>query len=346
MRWAFIVVSVALVAACGDDTEAAAVVNGTEISHEDVVDTLEAIEGNEQFLAAYEGSGGSVRGSRPGTFDAAFAAEVLNLRINHVLVAGEVADRDLGISDECRRAARRDLNSRLGGGDPDLGEVLFDQFPEEFRTYLREDNTNQLVLQADLVGLPCVGGDAASTYFEEHPEDLRQACVSIITVPDQAAAEAARAEVQAGADFAAVARARSIDAAAANGGDQGCVFPDIFEPGLSPLGEAVFAASAGQVGGPVESTDAFHLFLVREFVQPAFEDVADDAQARLARTVDEAFDAWRLDEVAESDVEVDERYGRWDPLTGTIVPPQEPPTTAPGQTIETVPTPPSTTAQP
>jgi hypothetical protein len=315
---------------CSDDADSAAVVNGTEISHQEVVDTLEAIEGNEDFLAAYEGSGRVVRGSRPGTFDAAFAAEVLNLRINHVLVADEIEERGLDLDDACRQAARRDLAGRLGGGDPDLGETLLDEFPEGFRDYLLEDNANQLVLQADLLGLACVEGDPNRAFFDAHPDELRQACVSIITVPDQATAEVARAELDAGAGFAAVAAARSIDARAAEGGDQGCVLRHVFEPGLTDLGRAVFDATTGEVGGPVASPDGVHLFLVREFRQPTFDEVADDVAPLLVDALNEAFDEWRVTAVGEADVVVDERYGRWDPLTGTIVPPDAPPTTGTG----------------
>jgi hypothetical protein len=324
-----VLLALAGAAGCSGDDDAAATVNGTEITHQEVIDTLEAIEGNEDFLAAYEGSGRVVRGSEPGTFDAAFAAEVLNLRINHVLVADEIDERGLDVDDACRQAARRDLAGRLGGGDPDLGETLLDEFPEGFRDYLLDDNANQLVLQADLLGLACVEGDPSRAYFDAHPDELRQACVSIITVPDQAAAEAARAELEAGADFAAVAAARSIDARAADGGDQGCVLRQVFEPGLADLGRAVFDAPTGEVGGPVPSPDGVHLFVVRKFRQPTYDEVADDVAPRVVDALNEAFDEWRVTEVGEADVVVDERYGRWDPLTGTIVPSDPPPTTGP-----------------
>jgi hypothetical protein len=69
--------------------------------------------------------------------------------------------------------------------------------------------------------------------------------------------------------------------------------------------------------------------VVREFRQPTYDEVADDVEPLVVDALNEGFDEWRVTEVGEADVVVDERYGRWDPLTGTIVPSDSPPTTGP-----------------
>ena len=114
--------------------------------------------------------------------------------------------------------------------------------------------------------------------FQSQPE-IR---ASHILVETEEEARAIKAEIEGGADFATLARERSTDPGAANGGDLG-----FFGRGMmvAPFEEAAFALTdAGQVSDPVQSQFGWHVIRLeetRESAPPAFEQVAGQLQQRL-----------------------------------------------------------------
>ncbi|MFN4211791.1 MAG: peptidylprolyl isomerase [Devosia sp.] len=112
---------------------------------------------------------------------------------------------------------------------------------------------------------------------------------SHVLVPTEDEAKAVKAELDGGADFATVAKEKSIDPGAANGGDLG-----FFGKGMmvAPFEAAAFALTdIGQVSDPVESQFGWHVIRLEEKRQsapPAFEQVAAQLQQqRLMTTFDE-----------------------------------------------------------
>lgn len=105
---------------------------------------------------------------------------------------------------------------------------------------------------------------------------------SHILVPTEEEANAVKAELDGGADFATLAKAKSIDPGAANGGDLG-----FFGPGMmvAPFEAAAFALTdVGQVSAPVQSQFGWHVIRLEEKRQssaPAFEQVAAQLQQQL-----------------------------------------------------------------
>jgi peptidyl-prolyl cis-trans isomerase C len=105
---------------------------------------------------------------------------------------------------------------------------------------------------------------------------------SHILVPTQDEANAVKTSLDGGADFATVAKEKSIDPGAANGGDLG-----FFGKGMmvAPFEAAAFALTdVGQVSDPVESQFGWHVIRLEEKRQsapPAFEQVAGQLQQQL-----------------------------------------------------------------
>lgn len=94
-----------------------------------------------------------------------------------------------------------------------------------------------------------------------------------ILVDSEDEAKALKAEVEKGADFAALANERSKDARDGSGGDLGWFTRERMVPEFA---EAAFAATEGKVAGPVKSQFGWHLILVegrRKQAPPPFEDV-------------------------------------------------------------------------
>jgi peptidyl-prolyl cis-trans isomerase C len=148
------------------------------------------------------------------------------------------------------------------------------------RAYFAETIANSVTEEA-------VRADYEAFVAEFVPADEIRA--SHILVPTQDEANAVKAELDGGADFATVAKEKSIDPGAANGGDLG-----FFGKGMmvAPFEAAAFALTdVGQVSAPVESQFGWHVIRLEEKRQsapPAFEQVAAQLQQqRLMTTFDE-----------------------------------------------------------
>lgn len=319
-----------LLAACGDETlEPAAVVNGLEISQQDVVDELDAIEGNTTYYEAYEaqavqtGEAPAIAGSEDDTFNTAFVATTLSTRILYALIEAEVERRGIEIDAECREQAATLAADRVAGASPEGdGEAVLDEFGPAYRDYLIDREADVLALQADLAGQPCVDdGSAVRRYFDEHPElfAIETACVSHILVDTEAEADEIADLLDEGADFAELAAERSTDTgSAANGGDVGCNPSGAFVPEFDT---AAFTQPVGEVSDPVQTEFGFHLILVTSRGLPEFEDIEPQVADALSQEVNAAFGEWFEPALAEAEVTLDQRYGTWDPAGGTITRP-------------------------
>ena len=112
---------------------------------------------------------------------------------------------------------------------------------------------------------------------------------SHILVATEEEAKAVKAELDGGADFATLAKEKSIDPGAANGGDLG-----FFGKGMmvAPFEAAAYALTdVGQVSDPVQSQFGWHVIKLeekRESSAPPFEQVAGQLQQQLLmKTFDE-----------------------------------------------------------
>lgn len=127
-------------------------------------------------------------------------------------------------------------------------------------------------------------------------EEIR---ASHILVPTKEEADAVKADLDGGADFATVAKEKSIDPGAANGGDLG-----FFGKGMmvAPFEAAAFALTdVGQVSDPVESQFGWHVIRLEEkraSTPPAFEQVAGQLQQELLMTTFDETVAKLMDGVA------------------------------------------------
>ena len=109
-----------------------------------------------------------------------------------------------------------------------------------------------------------------------------------ILVDTEEKALALKAEIEAGADFAEVAKANSTDGAAANGGDLGWFGVGMM---VKPFEDAVLAAEVGKVTGPVKTDFGWHLLIVKETrvaAQPTIDDLRDELAAEVETNAVEA----------------------------------------------------------
>ena len=319
-----VVCALLLGAACSARANApAATINGHQIPPDDLVDELNAILANPDYMSSLQAGGApggfSVVGSTPGSFDAAFVSQVLLRQMDYALIRAEVAKRRVPLNDECKRQARDDALLNLGQRDANAGQALFDKFPKKYQDLLVQRNTEVIGLEAALSGQICGKVVDAQTYYNGHPDEFTKLCVSVIALNDATQADSVVAQARSGADFAALARQFSADdQSKADGGSIGCRLPSEFN---QTVGSALVAAKTGDVLDPLPGQGGVSILKLTDRQLAPFDEVRADAEQLAQSAATQAFGSWLQQARAGSQVTVDPRYGTFDPSRFQINPP-------------------------
>lgn len=231
-------------------------------------------------------------------FDAMYeyiGPQVLDEMIIIRLTQQEAARRGIGVTD-ADIEAELDAWAVQVGGRSNLELLLMQQgmTVEQLAEQLRINLTIRALIASEIV----VTDEEVRQVFDANPAQFaRQEMVRArhILVDTREQAEALRAQILDGADFAQLAREHSTDPGSGpNGGDLGWFGRGVM---VAPFEEAAFALPVGRVSEPVETAFGFHLILVEER-QEAEEPAFTDEVAELIRT-------------ALVDQKVEQRWGPW-----------------------------------
>lgn len=111
-----------------------------------------------------------------------------------------------------------------------------------------------------------------------------------ILVDSEEKANDLKAQLEAGADFAELAKANSTDTGSgANGGDLGWFGLGMM---VKPFEDAVVGAEIGKVTGPIKTDFGYHLILVKETraaAQPTLDDLRDELASEIEQKAVEAY---------------------------------------------------------
>lgn len=188
--------------------------------------------------------------------------DVLEGMIDSLLV--EQGSRQLGLSltdEEVERQLEADVAA--GGGQEAFEGWLqgTGQTRDDYKEMLRQSMLAQRVMEA-------VTGDV--------PSEVEQVHARLIMVDSEEKALELLAQLEAGADFVALAREHSLDVATRdNGGDVGWFPRDLVAPELET---AVFALQPGQVSDVVYLGEGYHIIqlIEREAARPLSEEMQID----------------------------------------------------------------------
>jgi foldase protein PrsA len=244
---------------------------------------------------------------------------VLSRQILLELLHQKFVEDGLELTEDDLELAREQVNEQVGGAD------VFEAFPRSYRETLVRRSAEVNKLQATL-GDVKTDDAAVKRFYDENPEFFRVTCTSHILVNTKEQADAVRAELAGGGDFAALAAQHSIDTSNKDdGGDLDCNPPGRFVPAFE---QAVEDATIDEVTEPVQTTFGWHLILVRERRVEALEDVAPQIRQELLAQSGQAFTAFLAEAADKAKITVNPRYGRYDKtqLPGAVVPPQSPST--------------------
>jgi foldase protein PrsA len=335
-----LVVGLAVAAsACGSVAPYAAKVDNRSISQDALQTELRSIAANGPYLALVE-SRQPVKGSGAGTFDAAFTALALTRQIYYGLIATELTKRKLAVGPPELTAARAEVVDQLEGED------VLKAFPKAYQDELVRRQAQLDLLTLSLNGVTGSVDDAAKAYYDAHQDEFSKACVSHILVDTADKANAIKARLDKGEDFATIAKAESSDTqSAANGGDLGCdISSDTGYAAEFLL--AVFSQPVGQVGNPVQTQFGYHLIKVTSKTVPTYDEAKDAARQKLTTAGQEKLLTWLQETVTKAKIVINPKYGTFDKEGASpgVVPPARPadttPTTAaPGAGVSPAPAP-------
>ena len=225
---------------------------------------------------------------------AMYGSEVLDTLIADKIVALEADALNISVSKEEIDAEFNNYADAYGGKES-LVEALKqynmteEKIREDIRTYLLT-----VKVMSDYVALT---DEEVAAYFEENKalySTPEQAEVSQILVATVEEANDVLEKLKAGEDFATLAEQFSIDAESADdGGAMGMIPTGMMSPEFD---NAVFNANIGELVGPIETEEGFHIVKVidkKEGQEAKLEDVQETVRQELLNTrVDEEYETW------------------------------------------------------
>lgn len=231
------------------------------------------------------------------------ARSVIRTLIQFESFGGFAEDNDVSITD----AERAQVESEAKA-DPQ-----FETFSKDLQDLLLELNAASVMLSK--VKTPSESELRAR--YDASPASTGVLCLSHILVKTEAEARSVLADLDKGADFAAEAKAKSIEPAAKTSGGQ---LGSGDEP-CAALGElqstfdkdflvGAVAAKAGVPSGPVKSSFGYHVILNRPF---------DEVKDSVARTITKSpGNTLFVGYLTGAKISVNSKYGRWNPALATI----------------------------
>lgn len=225
------------------------------------------------------------------------AANVVDRYVRYEALSDLLVEYDVAVDAEDRTAAR----DRLIAAGADAGDPLLPRF-------IGWQSALDVVVEA---------GDGIRAAYETNAHLLgHDLCTSHILVSYEDDARAVMHLLDSGEDFATLAGSVSQDPGSGQaGGSLGCVGLGRFVPTFERAALGALVAGKTLVG-PVPSEFGFHVIRIDE-VRPVEPVAFDDLGPRLSAALLQIAGLTRT-------VEVDARFGDWDPVVGRVAPPAGP----------------------
>jgi hypothetical protein len=286
---------VGVLASCGT-TQDAATINGVGIRTADLDQTVaDFVTVGEAQLTNGVADGEAVRGILTSLIRAQATAQV-------IATAGE------SITDADRAAVLAQVEEQNLAG-----------FPQTLLDLIVELNSATTVLGR--IKVP--SDDFIAEQYANNPKSLGMLCVRHLVVDNEALAKTAYAELgstPSDDEFATVAGKYSIepDAKESGGALAGqigdCISINEWQAGFDPdFVAGALGARTGVPTKPIQSSFGWHVIYIRPFTA-----VAESVTANLTSAPGEYL---LLGALADADITVASRYGRWNPLAGNVVAP-------------------------
>ena len=354
---------VAATGACSVANPTALTVGSWTLSQSDFLDTVAKVSAKpvvaKQFDQTFTGAGtgASSSGTTPVAYPTSLTAALLSAFTQFRIWSDEAARLGITITDQQRQSMRGSINSQLANSASsaagasasastatadDLGALL----PVAIDGLIAEEAIQDRLLDPNEVT------SQARRAYEANRDRFIQSCSLLILVAPpgttttgqvptaaqldavKGRADAVKARLDGGADFAAVAASDSDDPKSkADGGKIPCQGQSAAAQLPQEISDALFAAPVGTVSGPIRLSDGFYFLKVTSRDATPFEQLQDQLETQVKQQVGQSVmnEAYQK-AAANVPVTVNPLYGTWDPAKLVVDPPsgaQAPPTTAP-----------------
>ena len=191
---------------------------------------------------------------------------------------------------------------------------------DEARAQLRAAIIQQKLQDQVTQGIT-VSEDELRQAYEQNKDQYQTVTASHILVDSKDLAEQIKQKLENGADFAALAKQYSQDPGSADqGGSLGTQPKGTFVPEFE---KAIWSAKPGEIVGPVQTQYGWHIIKVDSFDTKTFDDVKDSLKQQLQSSkAQQVFSDYLNQLVAKAEIDVNARFGDWDPQTVSIVAPK------------------------
>ncbi len=310
--------------ACQPGEQAAATVNGHQISAATIRSNLDDLN----TAAKRSSSPDQFAGAGQDTYQVEVADSLLTLHILTEIISQDLSRRGVKVTAADRTAGEAEVCTDPNSGQSTPG--CLDQDPKDLKA-LRLDLAGQLQAlgrtgAAKVPALTAAQLDQqARAQFDQvvaqNPQALDQVCGTLAVVPDAATGTAIKQQVEAGGDFVTVASPLASQPVEPQ---EQCASASQY-PDLA-------AAQVGQVAGPVTAQGGIFVFQVTRRNTLTYDDVKSTLEQQVQAAVSQQQATARNQAgstavrklLAKADVQVNPVYGRWDPRTGRVVPPKVP----------------------
>lgn len=233
-----------------------------------------------------------------------YGADGVNTLIAQKIVEKEVEKNDIKVTDKEIEEELAEYQEYYGGEEAfnsvlESSGVTLADVKEDIK---RNVETNKLL--EDRIEIT---DEEMKTYFEENKDQYaqtEQVQASHILVEDEATAKEVEEKLDAGEDFAELAKEYSTDSSAESGGDLG-----YFGKGemVAEFEEAAFSMEIGEISDPVKSEFGYHIIKVvdkKEAKDAVYEDVKDEVKDAIFDTKAQTeYSTWLSEKMEEYKVE-------------------------------------------
>ncbi|HEX5936892.1 MAG TPA: peptidylprolyl isomerase [Actinomycetota bacterium] len=307
-RVARVLIVVLLTAACGAGRPEVARVGDREVEETDLAQAVAL----QRVLADLQGvpCGQAQEGEREA---AACDRTALSAELLWLAIVGYAEANDLV-------AAASDVDEAVSQLETQVGADALDEALEK-RGLTRDDlvelGRRILTLRAvrDAVAEESVGEDELRAQYDKRMNEFTTVQADHILLGSQAEAERVYRRVRDASEqeFVDVAKQTSSEPGAAErGGRLGSAVASTYVPEFA---EAVVALEPGEISRPVRTQFGWHVIYLVDKEIASFEEAKASILEPLA---DREFRSWLEERAEELDVEVDPRYGRFDPTTFSV----------------------------